>query len=155
MSAAALPDRDQLLAAAQAASERAYAPYSGFHVGAALAFADGSVVTGSNVENASYGLTLCAETVAAARAMNDGLRGGLIAVAIVGASAVRGSDEAGQGQSPVTPCGRCRQVLAELASLDRADPVVWCGGGVGGKEVLELRLSALLPYAFGKDNFQG
>lgn len=145
-----MPDRDALIAEAQAASAQAYAPYSRFHVGAALAFADGSVVTGSNVENASYGLTLCAETVAAARAMHDGRRGGLIAVAIVGACA----DGAGaQAQSPVTPCGRCRQVLAELACLDAADPVVWCSGG--GEEVLELRLSALLPYAFGPTNLQG
>lgn len=143
------PDRDSLLAAAQAAAASAYAPYSRFHVGAALAFADGSVVTGSNVENASYGLTLCAETVAAARAMNDGRRGGLVAVAIVGGSADR---KPGDVQAPVTPCGRCRQVLAELASLDAADPVVWCGGGA---QVLELRLSALLPYAFDRDNLQG
>jgi cytidine deaminase len=149
LSTASLPDRNQLVAAAQAASERAYAPYSQFYVGAALAFDDGSVVTGSNVENASYGLTLCAETVAAARAMNDGLRGGLIAVAIVGFSK---ADGGGVMQAPITPCGRCRQVLSELAGLDGADPVVWC---VGGEVVLELRLSALLPYAFGKDNFQG
>ena len=149
MSGATIPDRDALIAAAEAASAQAYAPYSHFHVGAALAFADGSVVTGCNVENASYGLTLCAETVAAARAMNEGRRGGLIAVAIVGGST---ASDAGAAQSPVTPCGRCRQVLAELASLDGTDPVVWCGGG---KEVLELRLSALLPYAFGPTNLQG
>ena len=146
MSGTALPDRDELIAAAQGAALQAYAPYSRFHVGAALAFADGSVVTGSNVENASYGLTLCAETVAAARAMNEGRRGGLIAVAIVGGSA---ASDAGAAQSPVTPCGRCRQVLAELAGLDGADPMVWCGGS---EQVLELRLSALLPYAFGPDN---
>lgn len=143
------PNRDALIAAARAASAQAYAPYSHFHVGAALAFADGSVVTGSNVENASYGLTVCAETMAAARAMNEGRRGGLVAVAIFGGST---ASEAGTEQSPVTPCGRCRQVLAELASLDHADPLVWCAGG---KEVLEISLSALLPYAFGKDNFQG
>ena len=150
MSEAPQPAREALLAAAKAASAHAYAPYSHFHVGAALAFADGSVVTGSNVENASYGLTLCAETVAAARAMNEGRRGGLVAVAIVGASAASKSDEEGDAQPPVTPCGRCRQVLAELAGLDGADPVVWCGGGA---EVLELRLSRLLPYAFGRDSF--
>ena len=153
MSVAVLPDREGLLAAAQAASRQAYAPYSNFQVGAALAFADGSIITGSNVENASYGLTLCAETVAAARAMNEGRRGGLIAVAIVGGSTV---SNAGDVPATVTPCGRCRQVLAELASLDEADPVVWCGGGA---EVLELQLSALLPYSFGptnlRDNLQG
>jgi cytidine deaminase len=81
--------------------------------------------------------------------MSEGRRGGLVAVAIVGGSAER---KPGDVQAPVTPCGRCRQVLAELASLDRADPVVWCGGG---EEVLELRLSVLLPYGFGKDNLQG
>lgn len=134
-------DRDTLIAAARAAAQSAYAPYSRFHVGAALAFADGSVVAGSNVENASYGLSLCAETVAASRALNEGRRGGLVAVAVIGG--VAGS--VGDG-APVTPCGRCRQVLNELAQLGGTDPVIWCAGG---EEVLELRLSALLPHAFG------
>ena len=125
--------RQALIAAAREAATRAYAPYSGFAVGAALAFEDGAVVIGSNVENASYGLSLCAETVAVARAMGEGRRGGLVGVAVVG-----------PGASPVTPCGRCRQVLSELAQLDGNDPLVWC---VGDK-VLEVRLSDLLPHAF-------
>jgi len=129
------PGREALIAAARGAAGKAYAPYSGFPVGAALAFADGSVVTGSNVENASYGLSLCAETVAAAAAMNAGRRGGLVAIAVAG----------GKGP-PVTPCGRCRQVLSELAGLGGTDPVVWCAGEA---EVLELRLAQLLPHAFG------
>ncbi len=130
-----------LIAAAREAATRAYAPYSGFAVGAALAFADGGVVTGANVENASYGLSLCAETVAVARAMGEGRRGGLIAVAVVGGRAGEAP-----GAPPITPCGRCRQVLSELALLDGTDPVVWCAGkGV----VLEVRLSELLPHAFG------
>ena len=133
-------DRDTLIEAARAAAACAYAPYSNFHVGAALAFADGSVVTGSNVENASYGLSLCAETVAAAKAQSDGVRGGLLAVAVIG-----GAAEA-LGSARVTPCGRCRQVLNELAQLGGTDPLVWC---TGGDEVLEVRLSALLPHAFG------
>lgn len=129
----ALPEA--LVTAAREAAARAYAPYSGFAVGAALAFADGSVVTGANVENASYGLSLCAETVAAAKAMNAGARGGLVAVAVVG-----------PGPAPITPCGRCRQVLHELAALGGTDPVVWCAGT---DETLAIELSALLPHAFG------
>jgi cytidine deaminase len=128
-------DRDALVAAARRASEHAYAPYSGFRVGAALRFADGTVVTGTNVENASYGLTLCAETVALAKAMGEGRRGGLVAIAVY-------SD----ALEPVSPCGRCRQVLYELAELGATDPVVWCAGET---EVVETRLSTLLPDAFG------
>lgn len=129
----------ELIAAARDAALRSYSPYSGFAVGAALGFADGSVVTGTNVENASYGLALCAETVAVGKAMADGVRGGLEAVAVVG------PDDAGGGE-PVTPCGRCRQVLSELAQLGATDPRVLC---VGLNEVRETRLSALLPDAFG------
>lgn len=138
-------DRDNLIAAARAASAQAYAPYSRFHVGAALGFADGTVVTGANVENASYGLALCAETSAMAQAMNAGARGGLVAVAVIGGAA--GEDgTAVAGAAPVTPCGRCRQVLNELAQLGGTDPLIWC---VGADSVLELRLSQLLPHAFG------
>lgn len=138
-------DRDGLIAAARAASARAYAPYSRFHVGAALAFADGTVVTGANVENASYGLALCAETSAVATAMNAGWRGGLLAVAVIGGAPGEGG-QAVAGVAPVTPCGRCRQVLNELAQLGGTDPVIWCAGE---SAVLELRLSDLLPHAFG------
>ncbi len=137
--AAVMPLKEVLIAAARAAAGAAYAPYSRFHVGAALAFADGGVVAASNVENASYGLSLCAETAAVARAMNDGRRGGLLAVAVVG-----GPD--GKLWPVVTPCGRCRQVLNEMAQMGGTDPMVWC---VGADEVLELQLSELLPHAFG------
>ena len=130
-----------LIAAARAAAAQAYAPYSGFHVGAALGFADGSVVTGANVENASYGLTLCAETVAVGKALSEDWRGKLEGVAVIGGKA--GSVGAGD---PVTPCGRCRQMLNELAALGENDPKVWC---VGRDEVLEMALSALLPKSFG------
>ncbi|MBW8752599.1 MAG: cytidine deaminase [Sphingomonadales bacterium] len=142
-----MPEQDALIAAAREAAALAYAPYSNFHVGAALAFADGSVVTGSNVENASYGLSLCAETVAVSRAMNAGVRGGLVAVAVIGGRV--GGDRPGGASTTVTPCGRCRQVLNELAQLGGTDPVIWCAGGA---EVLELRLSDLLPHAFGPAN---
>ena len=76
-----------LIAAAFAAAENAYAPYSDYPVGAALLFDDGAVITGCNVENASYGLALCAETVAVAKAFDEGRRGGLLAVAVVGLKA--------------------------------------------------------------------
>ena len=140
-----MTDQATLIAAAREASTRAYAPYSRFHVGAALAFADGTVITGANVENASYGLTLCAETSAVATAMSAGVRGGLVAVAVIG-GVPEADGEAIGGPRPVTPCGRCRQVLNELAALGGTDPLIWC---VGADEVLELRLSELLPHAFG------
>lgn len=127
--------RDELIAAARAAQASAYAPHSRFLVGAALRFADGSVVTGCNVENASYGLSLCAETVAVAKAFGEGRRGGLVEVAVTAS-----------GDDVVTPCGRCRQVLHELADLGGTDPLVYC---CGSAEVREMRLSALLPAAFG------
>ncbi len=131
-----------LVAAARAALEAAYAPYSQFHVGAALRFADGAVVTGCNVENASYGLSLCAETVAVAKALGEGRRGGLVEVAV----AARGPG--GEG-AVVTPCGRCRQVLNELAALGGSDPMVHCAGAA---EVRSIPLSELLPAAFGPDS---
>lgn len=134
--------RDALMAQAQAAMATAYAPYSNFHVGAALLFDDGAVVTGANVENASYGLSLCAETVAVSQAMHAGRRGGLVAVAVIGGMT-------GAAGGTVTPCGRCRQMLSEIAQLGDTDPVVWCGGG---EDVVETRLSVLLPHAFGPAN---
>lgn len=130
---------EELIAAARGAAENSYSPYSSFAVGSALRFADGSVVTGTNIENASYGLALCAETVAVSKAMADGVRGGLEAVAVTGPL-----DKG--GDAPITPCGRCRQVLNELAQLGGTDPLVLC---VGPKEVRRVRLSELLPDAFG------
>lgn len=126
-----------LIDAAFAAARGAYAPYSDYPVGAALLFDDGAVVTGCNVENASYGLSLCAETVAVAKAFEAGRRGGLTAVAVVGLKADR---------EPITPCGRCRQVLNEVAALGATDPLVLC---VSSEGVRRVSLSALLPHAFG------
>lgn len=126
---------EDLIAAARKAAEQSYSPYSAFAVGAALRFADGTVVTGTNIENASYGLALCAETVAVAKAMDAGVRGGLEVVVVTG-----------PGDQPLTPCGRCRQVLNELAALGGTDPQILC---VGPDEVRRTTLSALLPDAFG------
>jgi cytidine deaminase len=119
-------DWEALRAAAATAAARAYAPYSGLRVGAAGQDREGVLVTGCNVENASYGLTLCAECglVSAQRAAGAGP---LVAVAVV----------AGDG-APLMPCGRCRQLLLEA----------------GGPELLvdadgsPLRLGDLLPAAF-------
>jgi len=138
-----MSDRNaELIGAAREAALNAYAPYSDYQVGAALLFDDGSIITGSNVENASYGLALCAETVAVARALGEGRRGGLQMVAVVGPK------DKGDG-APITPCGRCRQVLNEVAQLGATDPLVLC---VGNDEVREVRLSQLLPHAFGPAN---
>ncbi len=136
--------RDALISAAREAATRAYAPYSKFHVGAALLMADGSVVTGANVENASYGLSLCAETVAVSTILSSGEHKKLEAVAVTGGA----PGAAGQGDT-VTPCGRCRQILNEIAQIGETDPVIWCDGADG---VLETRLSELLPHAFGPAN---
>lgn len=130
---------DELIAAARKAAHTAYAPYSDYAVGAALRFTDGAIVTGTNVENASYGLSLCAETLAVAKALAEGRRGGLERIAVVG-PAGKGGD------APITPCGRCRQVLNEIAQLGATDPLILC---VGAHEVMELRLSSLLPHGFG------
>src|SRR3546814_8990463 len=111
-----LDDRDALIAAAREAAARAYAPYSGLQVGGALLLNNGDVVTGGNVENASYGLTLCAETAAVAKIANEGWMDRLAAVAIVGG---RPEGEALVGSDPVHPCGRCRQILNEAAERSR------------------------------------
>ncbi len=97
---------EALLDSAREAAERAYAPYSCFRVGAALLFADGTVLTACNVENASYGLSLCAERGAVAAMVARGLRNP-IAVGVVGS-------KDGDFGRPCPPCGACRQTLAEF-----------------------------------------
>src|SRR3954464_13687925 len=123
---------DELLQAARDASRRAYCPYSHFHVGAAVR-AGGKIFTGANVENASYGLTVCAERTAAFAAVLAGARP-VEAGAGAGGDAPEGSDPTG-----LMPCGACRQVLAEFAGRDT--PVVV--DRVGTFTVAEL-----LPLAF-------
>lgn len=138
--------RDQLIAAARTAAANAHAPYSRFGVGAALLLDDGRVVTGCNFENASYGLSLCAETVALARANCEGDLRRVTEVAVIGG--MIGADGAIAGDAVVTPCGRCRQMLNEPASLAQRDIIVHCGSA-DGAVVESFRLSELLPRAFG------
>jgi cytidine deaminase len=124
-------DWEPLVAAARAARERAYAPYSRFLVGAALLMEDGSIVAGCNVENRSYGLALCAERGALATAVARGLRRPQAVVVL--------TDTA----PPSPPCGMCRESLRELA--DGATPVLLVN--LAG-ERQEWALEALLPYRF-------
>ncbi len=131
-----------LIAAAREAAKTAYAPYSRFAVGAAVLLSDGSVITGANFENASYGLSLCAETVALAKAGTEGRLADVVAIGVIGGR----MDHA--DTAPVSPCGRCRQILNEAAQLGGRDLPVFCGGATG-EEIAEYRLSELLPAAFG------
>ncbi|MFT3965266.1 MAG: cytidine deaminase [Sphingobium sp.] len=138
-------DAAALLDAARAARRNAYAPYSGFAVGAAIALDDGSVVTGANVENASYGLSLCAEAVALAGAHAAGAMGRALAIAIVGDAVAAPSG------AVVTPCGRCRQMLVEAEHVaGRPLPIYSAPAGVSGtRGLVRHSLADLLPHAFG------
>jgi cytidine deaminase len=121
----------QLIRSARAAQRRARAPYSRFRVGAALLAGNGRVFTGCNVENASYGLTMCAERVALGKAVSEGCRK-FRAIAIVAPA------------GNVTPCGACRQVLAEFG-----DMLVVCCDWRRPRRVRVYQLGELLPAAFG------
>lgn len=136
----------RLIQAARGAARHAHAPYSRFAVGAALLLRDGSIVTGANVENASYGLSLCAETVAVATASAQGKIGEIVAVGVIGGA--MDADGRATGTAPVSPCGRCRQVLNEAAQMAGVDLAVHCGAAAGDA-VTSYRLSDLLPDAFG------
>lgn len=127
----------RLLDAARAARANAYAPYSNFQVGAALLAADGRVFTGVNVENASYGLTSCAERTAVTKAISEGVRD-FRAIAVVGP----------EDDVACAPCGSCRQILHE------AEPeLIVVMPGAGGVP-LQTALPTLLPGAFGAGRLQ-
>lgn len=123
-------DNESLFARALEVANRAYAPYSKFRVGAALLCADGSVVLGANIENRSFGLTICAERSAVVAALAQGkTEFKAIAIACPDAS------------YPVSPCGACRQVLSEFVSPDF--PVVF-GGGDG--KLVHSTMADLFPF---------
>ena len=123
----------ELLAAAREAQASAYAPYSNFTVGAAALLSDGSIYRGCNVENASFGLTVCAERVALFNAISDG-RMDIAAIAVVTSA-----------PKLCKPCGACRQVIAEFSQGD--NPIMVLSAQIDGDFVLEP-ITALLP-----DNF--
>lgn len=126
-----------LISRAILARDRAYAPYSHFKVGASLLCANGKIYDGCNVENASYGATICAERGAFASAIANGERD-FVAIAIVGG--LNGTSE------PCFPCGICRQFMSELCGNEFE--VVLCNGD----STHVYKLDELLPYGFNKDS---
>ncbi len=122
---------DQLLEAADAIADRAYAPYSQFHVGCAVLARDGRVIEGVNVENAAYPLGVCAERTAFSRAIVEGYRPGDFVVAAITAS----------------PCGGCRQWLAEM----QVERIVFRNGG----RVVTMTIDQLLPEQFEPSQLPG
>jgi cytidine deaminase len=134
-----------LIDAARQAADYAHAPYSGFAVGAALRLENGDILTGSNLENASYGLSLCAEAAALAAANSAGRLRDVREIAVMGGRMENGHL---RGTAPVHPCGRCRQMLKEASDLAGHDILVHCAAPEGG-QIAHYPLSTLLPYAFG------
>ena len=126
-----------LIAAAKEAYENAYAPYSKFHVGAALKLKDGNIINGANVENASFGLTNCAERSALFTAFTKGYRRDDIEAIVVVANTDR----------PISPCGACRQVISEL--MPKHAQVILLSNK---DEVKTYTVEELLPYSFASED---
>ena len=123
-------EKEELMLRAMEARHMAYAPYTGFAVGAALLCRDGQVYTGCNIENSSFGLTICAERTAMGKAISEGHRD-FVRIVI-----------AGHSSDYCYPCGMCRQFMKEFAP----EMQVICLNGKG--EAKELTLRELLPYGF-------
>ena len=134
-------DERELLQRARAAMSRAYNPYSGFYVGAAVRTGSGGTFAGAAVENASFGLTICAEPGAIMRAYAEG-GVDIRAIAVVGGASPEGAGEI------VTPCGRCRQMIYEAGQVSGTDIAVLCANADLSR-VMKVKISDLLPFAFG------
>jgi cytidine deaminase len=148
LSELAKKDADLVIAARKVA-DNAYAPYSGFAVGAVVRTTDGKTHIGANLENASYGLSMCAEVSALTASNTSGDFDRLEAIAIVGF----GFFPELQLSKVVMPCGRCRQLISESAQLSDFDIDVFaCSGDL--KRIEKYKISELLPQAFGPQSLQ-
>ena len=132
---------EELLGLARNAAAKAYAPYSNFHVGAAVESVDGDVVTGANMENACYRLGICAEQSALTAAQHKFGLGKVARIAVVG----------GTDATVCTPCGGCRQAILEAAQLSGRDVEIICGSG-DGTGVERHTIGELIPFGFGPAN---
>ena len=134
---------EQLLDLARTAATKAYAPYSNFQVGCAIESVDGDVVTGANMENASYRLGVCAEQSALTAAQHKFGLDKIARIAVVG----------GQDDKVCTPCGGCRQAILEASLLSGRDLEILCGSGV--HSVIERHsIRDLIPFGFGPANLR-
>lgn len=134
-----------LLDSAEKAMETAYAPYSHFYVGCAILAQNGEIITGSNVENASYGLVICAERVAIVRANVLGIR-------LFEKFAVIARGETYECKEPTTPCGSCRQFIYEFANGARKNFEILCSTTKKDKIVIKT-IKDLIPDSFGPADF--
>ncbi len=145
-----MTDRE-LINLAFKASQNAYAPYSGYRVGAALECIDGRVFLGCNIENAAYGSTICAERVAAGKAVSEGARS-FIRIAVAAESDAPAGDDTSAGENAnkdyAMPCGACRQFLNEFA------PEMEVLAARPDGRYVSYRLNELLPKAFSPENLK-
>lgn len=144
-----MPYPDELIHIARKAAKKAHAPYSGFHVGCAVESADGTVVTGANMENACYRLGICAEQSALTAAQHAF---GLAQVARIAIAGGRMDNGAITGTESITPCGGCRQAILEAAVVSGRDIEVICASA-NGQDYRAGLISALLPDGFGRGVF--
>ena len=139
-----------LMKAARDVANHAYAPYSKFRVGAAVETSDGRTFVGANMENASYGVTMCAEVGALQAASSAGALDKIRRIAVVGGPA---RPAAGHRPKPTAPCGRCRQLISEAAMHAGHDIEVWYAD-LDGKVVQRRTITELLPDAFDASNLK-